>query len=219
MPAPDCLVTVGVDSHGDVHLAAAVDQLGRLLATTTVPTTTRGYRQLLNWARRLGQVERFGVEGTGAFAAGLLRFLHANGQVVLDDVPPILRRRAGGAPGRARSTPTRHTTAARTERTCGVVGSGRESSGAGWNRRCGLGATAGGSSGRCRGRAASGACRCGGTATRDGGLRSCCWPVRSSASTGSNRPQRPTTSCVNAPSRGALRPLETWAATDSARAA
>jgi hypothetical protein len=31
---------------------------------------------------------------------------------------------------------------------------------------------------------------CGGTATRAGGLRSCCWPVRSSASTGSNRPQR-----------------------------
>jgi transposase len=47
MPAPDCLVTVGVDSHGEVHVAAALDQLGRLLATTTVPTTTRGYRQLL----------------------------------------------------------------------------------------------------------------------------------------------------------------------------
>jgi IS5 family transposase len=32
--------------------------------------------------------------------------------------------------------------------------------------------------------------RCGGTATRDGGLGSCWWPVRSSASTGSDRPQR-----------------------------
>jgi transposase len=61
--------------------------------------------------------------------------------------------------------------------------------------------------------------RCGGTATWDGGSRWCCWPVRSSASTGSSRPQRPTRSCVNAPSRGALRPVGTWAATDSARAA
>ena len=33
----------------------------------------------------------------------------------------------------------------------GVVGSGRESPGVGWSRRRGLGATAGGSSGRCRG--------------------------------------------------------------------
>jgi transposase len=97
MSASECLVTVGVDSHGEVHVAAAVDQLGRLLATTTVPTTTHGYRQLLAWARGLGEVERFGVEGTGAFAAGLLRFLHANGQVVLEVDRPdrSLRRRRG----------------------------------------------------------------------------------------------------------------------------
>jgi transposase len=44
-------------------------------------------------------------------------------QAVLDDVPPIRTPSGVGAPGRARSTPTRHTTAARTERTCGVVGS------------------------------------------------------------------------------------------------
>jgi transposase len=97
MPASDCLVTVGVDSHGDVHVAAAVDQLGRLVATTTLPTTTRGYRQMLSWARGLGQVQRFGVEGTGAFAAGLLRFLQANGQVVLEvDRPDRSTRRRRG---------------------------------------------------------------------------------------------------------------------------
>jgi transposase len=62
-----------------------------------VPTTTRGYRQLLAWARKLGRVERFGVEGTGAFAAGLLRFLHANGQVVLEvDRPDRSTRRRRG---------------------------------------------------------------------------------------------------------------------------
>ena len=42
-----------------------------------------------------------------------------------------VRRRAVGAPGLARFTPIRHTTALRTERTCGVVGSGRGSPGAG----------------------------------------------------------------------------------------
>jgi transposase len=52
---------------------------------------------LLGWARGLGQVQRFGVEGTGAFAAGLLRFLHANGQVVLEVDRPdrSVRRRRG----------------------------------------------------------------------------------------------------------------------------
>ncbi len=110
MPAPDCLVTVGVDSHGDVHVAAAVDQLGRLLGTTTVPTTTRGCRQLLAWARRLGRVERFGVEGTGAFAAGLLRFLHANGQIVLEVDRPdrsLRRRRGNPTPSTPRRPPAR----------------------------------------------------------------------------------------------------------------
>jgi hypothetical protein len=56
-------------------------------------------KQLLTWSRKLGQVQRFGVEGTRAFAAGLLRFLHANGQVVLEVDRPDRRR--GGRPGGA----------------------------------------------------------------------------------------------------------------------
>ena len=34
-------VTVGVDTHGDVHVAHANDQLGRRLDTVSVPTTPR----------------------------------------------------------------------------------------------------------------------------------------------------------------------------------
>jgi hypothetical protein len=30
-------ITVGVDTHADIHVAAAVDQLGRLLGTHSVP--------------------------------------------------------------------------------------------------------------------------------------------------------------------------------------
>jgi transposase len=59
-------VTVGVDTHADVHVAAALDQLGRLLATESVPSTPAGYRALVAWAGRLGTVERFGLEGTGS---------------------------------------------------------------------------------------------------------------------------------------------------------
>jgi transposase len=90
-------VTVGVDTHVDRHVAAAVDQLGRLLGTEAVPTTAAGYAALLAWARGLGAVERIGIEGTGAYGAGLSRWLRAHGQVVVEVERPkrAQRRRRG----------------------------------------------------------------------------------------------------------------------------
>jgi transposase len=72
-------VTVGVDTHADVHVAAAVNQLGRLLGSLTVPTTVEGYAELLDWAEGYGQVGCFGIEGTGSWGASLTRWLVANG--------------------------------------------------------------------------------------------------------------------------------------------
>jgi transposase len=72
-------ITVGVDTHKDRHVAAAVDQSGRLLASTQAPTTVKGCKQLLAWAQAHGRVDRFGIEGTGAYGAGLARFLRAAG--------------------------------------------------------------------------------------------------------------------------------------------
>jgi transposase len=97
LPAVVRQVTVGVDSHKDVHVAAAVDQVGRVLGTTWVPTTTQGSAQLLRWATRLGQVQRFGIEGTGSFAAGLSRWLQQQGYQVVEVNRPNrqTRRRRG----------------------------------------------------------------------------------------------------------------------------
>jgi transposase len=53
-------VILGVDTHAQVHVAALLDQLGRLLGTLAVPTTGVGYQQLLDWARRHGQLTRAG---------------------------------------------------------------------------------------------------------------------------------------------------------------
>jgi len=110
MPQPQCLVTVGVDSHKDVHVAAAVDQLGRILGTTQAPTTLRGYHQLERWAQGLGQVERFGIEGTGSYAAGLARWLAAhNYQAVEVNRPNRQTRRRHGKsdPSTPRPPPAR----------------------------------------------------------------------------------------------------------------
>jgi transposase len=97
MPAPATPVTVGVDTHLEVHVAAVVDQTGRLLGTQGFPASTRGYVALVTWAERFGPVARVGVEGTGTFGAGLARFVRAYGLLVVEVARPdrSLRRRHG----------------------------------------------------------------------------------------------------------------------------
>ena len=103
-------VVVGVDTHKHAHAAVAIDAVGARLGTTTAPATLDGYRALDAWARGLGPVRAFGVEGTGSYGAGLSRFLREHGHAVLEVNRPDrqLRRRKGkndaaDAEGAARS--------------------------------------------------------------------------------------------------------------------
>jgi transposase len=91
------LVTVGVDTHVDVHVAVALDQLGRRMGSLTFPTSAAGYGELVAWVGRLGRLERVGVEGAGSVGAGLIRWLRARGVMVLEVARPNrrLRRHAG----------------------------------------------------------------------------------------------------------------------------
>jgi transposase len=75
----------------------AKDSFGRRLDATSVPTTPAGYAELLGWARGLGEIEAWGIEGTGSFGAGLSRFLRVQGQVVVEVNRPDrqARRRHG----------------------------------------------------------------------------------------------------------------------------
>ena len=43
------VVIGGVDTHKDVHVAAVIDERGKILDTAEFETTTRGYRSLLEW--------------------------------------------------------------------------------------------------------------------------------------------------------------------------
>jgi transposase len=101
-------ITVGVDTHLDLHVAHANDQLGRRVATIQVPTTPSGYQHMLAWAQRLGEVDAWGVEGTGCYGAALARFLAANGQVVVE-----VNRPNRAARRRGKSDPTDAEAAAR----------------------------------------------------------------------------------------------------------
>ena len=93
----DIVVTGGVDTHQDLHVAAALDQLGRVLGTESFPTTIAGYRRLLAWLRRHGQLDQVGVEGTGSCGAALARYLVGDGVQVIEVARPNrqVRRRFG----------------------------------------------------------------------------------------------------------------------------
>jgi transposase len=87
----------GVDTHKDVHTAAAMSETGRLLATAEFPTTPVGYRRLLAWLRSFGPVGRVGIEGTGSYGAGLCRYLRSKDVAVVEANRPNRqwRRRRG----------------------------------------------------------------------------------------------------------------------------
>jgi transposase len=95
-PAPGT-VTGGVDTHADIHVAAAVDHLGGVLGTAEFDTTAAGYRRLLAWLRGFGPLHKVGVEGTGSYGAGLARHLTEQGVQVVEVARPNrqLRRRRG----------------------------------------------------------------------------------------------------------------------------
>jgi hypothetical protein len=120
---------IGVDTHRDTLTAAAVTNLGGVLAQTTTSADAAGDKQLLDFADRHVVGRRlWAVEGAGSFGAGLTAMLqHAvsgssrsadpNGQLVAV-VPratrwtrsgPLARRSATTAsPSRAAAVSGRH---------------------------------------------------------------------------------------------------------------
>ncbi len=58
-----------------------------------IPVSAQGYRDLEAWARSLGPLRAFGIEGTGGYGAGLSRALQARGHVVFAVNRPNRQRR------------------------------------------------------------------------------------------------------------------------------
>ncbi|MEO6022773.1 MAG: IS110 family transposase [Burkholderiales bacterium] len=96
-PAPVRAIVGGVDTHKDLHVAAVVDEHDRVLGSRCFATTRQGYNQLLIWMRSFGHLQRVGVESTGTYGAGLLRYLqHAGIQVLEVTCPDKNDRRKRG---------------------------------------------------------------------------------------------------------------------------
>ncbi|WP_431776140.1 hypothetical protein [Streptomyces cucumeris] len=76
-----------------------IDTIGRHLATEAFPATPDGYQHLLDWLYSHGELLTVGLGGTGAYGAGVARFLTANsGTVVGVDRPDRKARRDNGKP-------------------------------------------------------------------------------------------------------------------------
>jgi transposase len=86
-------ITGGVDTHKEFHVAAAKDSLGRDLGTKRFPTTHTGYGQLLTWLTGFGPVTAVGVEGTGAYGAGLTTHLRQQDLTVVEVNRPNRQKR------------------------------------------------------------------------------------------------------------------------------
>jgi transposase len=74
----------GVDTHKDVHVAAVVDERGKILETSTFDANAKGYAALGHWLDSFGTLVRVGVEGTGSYGAGLTRHLQDHGVEVVE---------------------------------------------------------------------------------------------------------------------------------------
>jgi transposase len=98
MASIDRKVIGGVDTHSSTHHAAVLDAVtGQVLGDQQFPATPAGYRQVLAWLRRHGQIDGVGVEGTGCYGAGLTRHL-LNEHITVHEVPRpgrTLRRQMG----------------------------------------------------------------------------------------------------------------------------
>ena len=91
------VVVGGVDTHGQTHHAAVIDEVGRELDDREFPASPAGYRALAGWLGDHGDLDRVGVEGTGTYGTALARHLRGGGVLVVEvDRPDRKSRRAHG---------------------------------------------------------------------------------------------------------------------------
>lgn len=87
----------GIDTHKDLHVAAAIDHQENVLGTASFSTTRAGYRALVRWLRQFGDISKVGIEGTGSYGAGITRHLgDVDIEVIEVDRPDRSDRRRKG---------------------------------------------------------------------------------------------------------------------------
>src|SRR5438132_10320265 len=89
----DWTAAIGIDTHRDLHVAVALDRLGRVLGSLEFEVSEQGFGELERFASSFGR-PAFVIEGTGSYGASLARQLLADGFAVYECERPQRRRRA-----------------------------------------------------------------------------------------------------------------------------
>jgi transposase len=91
-------VVIGVDTHEDFHVAAAVaSTTGAVLGQLVVEATVDGYAELVEFADEYAGLRAWALEGTGSHGAGLTRHLEQTEELVVELDRPERAKRRGGA--------------------------------------------------------------------------------------------------------------------------
>ena len=87
----------GVDTHKDFTSQRSSTNRTGSSEHDPSPRLRQGYRQMLAWMRSFGELQRIGIESTGSYGAGLLRFMQQAKVAVLEVTTPDKqdRRRRG----------------------------------------------------------------------------------------------------------------------------
>lgn len=86
MVADEVDYVIGVDTHRDEHMLAAVTApAGAVVAGEAVRANANGYRATLRFAAHYATGRRvWAIEGSGSYGAGLARYLAERGEIVLE---------------------------------------------------------------------------------------------------------------------------------------
>ena len=96
------VTTIGVDAHSRVHVAAAVDPQGRVVAELAVAAGNREFDRFVGWVQGLPAPRQVAVEGAKGYGRTLTQRLLAAGETVVDVATTLTAegRRRSRRPGK-----------------------------------------------------------------------------------------------------------------------
>ena len=81
------MITIGVDAHKRLHVALAVDEVGRELGGWHGPNSPAGWHDLFTWSRQLDPAAQWGIEGAWGNGRGLAQHLVDRDETVYEINP------------------------------------------------------------------------------------------------------------------------------------
>jgi transposase len=96
------VITIGIDPHSRTHVAAALDDHGRVLAELAVGSNPRELDRLARWIAGIGTQRIVAIEGARGFGLALCRRLQGAGETIIDVAPAltVAERRSARRPGK-----------------------------------------------------------------------------------------------------------------------